>query len=126
MEIIYRADDGTEFYDEDSCVRYERRLANKERNLKSRFFDRKGKEMDNTNIEECYEHGWYVEFASLEEAEFYNKETYELVGNTYFDGKPCEGRFYYDRDEATWRNLEELYQEYAEILNVFEPVDLGE
>lgn len=126
MEIIYRADDGREFYNEDDCVRYEHRLANKKRNLKSRFFDRKGKEMDNTDIEDCYEHAWYAEFASLEEAEFYDKETSELTGNSYFDDKPCAGRFYYDRDEARWRNLEELYQVYAKVLNVFEPIDLGE
>ena len=126
MEIIYRANDGTEFYDEDDCVEYERRLEYEKRDLKSRFFDKKGKEMNNTNIEDCYEHGWYVEFASLEEAEFYDKETSYLVGGTYFDSKPCAGRFYYDQEEGRWRNLEELYHAYAKVLNVFEPINLGE
>lgn len=126
MEIIYRAVDGTEFCSEDACEMYERKLEYEKRKLKSRFFDKIGREMDNTDIEGCYEGAWYVEFASLEEAEFYDKETSELVGNTYFDNKPCAGRFYYDRDEARWRNLEELYQKYAKVLNVFEPIDLGE
>ena len=128
MKIIYRADDGTDFYSEDDCEMYEYkcRIADETRNFKSRFFDKKGKEMDNTDIEDCYEHGWYAEFASLEEAEFYDKETSELVGGTYFDNKSCAGRFYYDQKEARWRNLEERYQEYAKVLNVFEPIDLGE
>lgn len=126
MKIIYRADDGTEFYSEDDCAMYERKLEYGKRNLKSRFFDKKGKEMDNTDIEDCYERAWYAEFASLEEAEFYDKETSELIGNTYFDNKPCAGRFYYDQEDVKWRNLEELYQKYAKVLNVFEPIDLGE
>lgn len=108
MEIIYRANDGTEFYDEDDCVMYERKLEYRKRNLKSRFFDRKGKEMDNTDIEDCYEHAWYAEFASLEEAEFYDKESSELVGGTYFDDKPCVGRFIMTRKKqngAVLRNF---------------------
>lgn len=126
MKIIYRADDGTEFYSEDDCETYERKLAYEKRNLKSRFFDKNGEEMDNTDIEGCYEDAWYAEFASLEEAEFYDKETSNLVGGTYFDNKPCAGRFYYDRIREKWRNVEGLYQAYANVLNVFEPIDLGE
>ena len=118
MEIIYRAEDGTEFKDEDECLLYESKKTIANMNLQSRFFDFDGNQMDITNLDDCIEHGWYMEIANMEEAKFIAEYYEEEVGSVLFKSKPSIGRFYFEGEE--WHNIEELYSVYADKLKIFE------
>lgn len=121
MEIIYRADDGTEFYDEDECERYEERQRLDEKNLASRFWDRNGRPMKIEDLAETIEHAYYAEFATDEEAAFIDVYVYDKVGCYIFedDDEPKAGRYYYDTYHETWKNIEELNEKYKKVLAVF-------
>jgi hypothetical protein len=120
MEIIYRADDGTEFRSREECKVYESKKKIAAMNLQSRFFYKNGIQMDITDLYSCIEDGWYMEIASIVEAEFIAEYAEREVCITLFKGKPTMGRFYWDADVEKWRNVEELYAIYAEKLKVFE------
>lgn len=120
MEVIYRADDGTDFRTREECEAYENRKKIAAMNLKSRFFNKHGVEMDITDLYNCIEEGWYMEIANMVEAEFIADYAERDVGITLFKRKPTMGRFYWDVDADEWRNVEELYAIYAEKLKVFE------
>ena len=120
MEIIYRADDGTDFRSQEECEVYESKKKIVALNLQSRFFNHNGTQMDITDLYNCIEEGWYMEIANMVEAEFIAEYAERDVGITLFKRKPTVGRFYWDDDVEKWRNVEELYAAYAEILKVFE------
>ena len=50
MQIIYRADDGTDFYSEGECEAYENQKKIAAMNLQSRFFRSDGSLMDITDL----------------------------------------------------------------------------
>ena len=120
MEIIYRADDGTEFRSREECEVYESKKKIAAMNLQSRFFSKNGTQMDITDLYDCIEDGWYMEIASIVEAEFIAEYAEREVGMTLFRRKPTMGRFYWNAEVEEWRNVEELYAAYAEKLKVFE------
>lgn len=120
MEIIYRADDGTEFYSEEECEVYEDKKKIAAMNLQSRFFDSDGNLMDITDLYYCIGNGSYMEIANMAEAKFIAEYAECEVGITLFAARPCMGRFYWDNNAEEWRNVEELYAAYAEKLKVFE------
>lgn len=120
MITIYRADDGTEFYDEDLCLDYERAQKAKRMNFRSRFWTKDRRPISTENLDDCIEKGWFMETASVEEADFINKYANEIGLRIFEDGNPCIGRFFYDDMEERWRNINELYEAYAKILNLFE------
>lgn len=120
MITVYRADDGTEFYDEDLCLDYERAQKAKRMNFRSRFWTKDRRPISTENLDDCIEKGWFMETASVEEADFINKYANEIGLSVFGDDKPCIGRFFYDDMEERWRNINELYEEYAKILNLFE------
>ena len=120
MEIIYRADDGTDFRSREECEVYENKKKIAAMNLQSRFFNRKGNLMDITDLYNCIEDGWYMEIANMVEAEFIADYAEHDVGITLFKRRPAMGRFYWDADVEEWRNVEELYAVYEEKLKVFE------
>lgn len=121
MVVQYVAEDGTIFDDEDACLEYEgiQRIS---KLLKSKLYDANGKELvfdgKSTTCENCY----YLDILSLEDAKtlhqcfeywgfpspFSPNETYTL------------GRFYWSTYYDEWRNIEELYNAYAEKLKIFE------
>lgn len=121
MEIIYRADDGTEFYDESDCERYEEIQRLSEMKLASRFWDRNGRPMEIEDLAETVEHAYYAELATDEEAIFIDSYAYEKVGCCIFEdaGDAKAGRYYYDTYHEVWKNIEELNKKYKEVLAVF-------
>lgn len=121
MEIIYRADDGAEFYDESDCVEYEERQRLSEMKLTSRFWDRNGQPMDIEDLARTVELAYYAELTTDEEADFINSYAYEKVGCCIFedDNEPKAGRYYYDSYHEVWENIEELNRKYREVLAVF-------
>lgn len=121
MEIIYRADDGTEFYDESDCERYEEIQRLSEMKLTSRFWDRKGQPMAIGDLAETVENAYYAELTTDEEAAFIDGYVYDKVGCCIFeDGGDAEaGRYYFDTYHEVWKNIEELNKKYKEVLAVF-------
>ena len=89
-------------------------------NLQSRFFDFDGNQMDITNLDDCIEHGWYMEIANMEEAKFIAEYAEKEMCLVLFKDKPTIGRFYYDDGAEEWQNTEELYSVYANKLKIFE------
>lgn len=122
MEIIYRADDGTDFRSEEECEAYENKKKIAAMNLQSRFFRSDGSLMDITDLYDCIENSWYMEIADMTEAQFIAEYAEREVGIVLFETKPQVGRFYYVEDEG-WRPIEDLYQKYAKVNNIFERED---
>jgi hypothetical protein len=120
MKIIYRADDGTDFYSETECEAYENKKKIAAMNLQSRFFNHNGDLIDITDLYNCIENGWYMEIANMTEAQFIAEYAEHEVGIVLFAAHPCMGRFYWDNNAEEWRSVEELYAAYAEKLKVFE------
>lgn len=120
MQIIYRADDGTDFRSEEECEAYENKKKIAAMNLQSRFFYSDGTQMDITNLYNCIENGWYMEIANMTEAQFIAEYAEREVGITLFAARPCMGRFYWDDNVEEWHDVEELYAAYAEKLKIFE------
>jgi len=121
MEIIYRADDGTEFYDEDDCERYEEKQRLNEMNLTSRFWDRTGHPLLIEDLAGTVEHAYYAELTTDEEAAFIDGYVYEKVGGGIFENEEDAkaGRYYFDTYHEVWKNIEELNKKYKEVLAVF-------
>jgi hypothetical protein len=122
MEIIYRADDGEEFPTEEACRHYEEQNRIRRMNLQSRFFDELGNLLPINNLSDCIESGWYMEIASMEEAQFIAEYSERELCLTIFEGKPQVGRFYYTENEE-WRPIEDLYQRYVKVNDIFERED---
>jgi hypothetical protein len=122
MEIIYRADDGREFDNEYECEAYENQQKLKSMNLQSRFFDEGGHLIPMEDLVYCVERAWYMEIATMEEARFLAEYAEREVGIVLFEDKPQVGRFYYTENEE-WRPIEDLYQRYAKVNNIFERED---
>ena len=118
MQIIYRADDGTDFHSEGECEAYENKKKIAAMNLQSRFFRSDGSLMDITDLYDCIENSWYMEIADMAEAQFIAEYAEREVGIVLFEGKPQVGRFYFTENEE-WRPIEDLYQRYAKVNNIF-------
>lgn len=128
MKVVYIADDGTQFETEEACEEYEYANKMKGKFPTTRFFNRDGQEVPFLATCEFCERLFYVEVNDMEEA---------LLLNTWFNDCGMDsiwhhdykrgrnvtlGRFFYDTEEDKWRNVEELYAAYQEVLDVFEPM----
>ena len=120
MQIIYRADDGTDFRSEEECEAYENKKKIAAMNLQSRFFDRYGDLMDIADLYDCIENGWYMEIATNPEAIFIAEYAEREVGIVLFAGKPTTGRFYWDDDVDEWHDIEDIFNAFQEKLRIFE------
>ena len=120
MKIIYRADDGTDFYSEEECEVYESKKKIAAMNLQSRFFHHDGTQMDITDLYNCIENGWYMEIANMAEAKFIAEYAEREVGIVLFAARPCMGRFYWDADVEEWHDIEDIFNEYQKKLKIFE------
>ena len=120
MQIIYRADDGTDFRSEEECEAYENKKKIAAMNLQSRFFNHSGGLMDITDLYHCIENGWYMDIVSIEEARIIAEYAEREMSLVLFKDKPTIGRFYYDDGAEEWHNIEELYSVYADKLKIFE------
>lgn len=120
MQIIYRADDGTDFRSEEECEAYENKKKIAAMNLQSRFFDHGGDLMDITDLYNCIENGWYMEIVTSQEAIFIAEYAEKMVGITLFEGKPTTGRFYWDDNVEEWHDIEDIFNNYQKKLRIFE------
>lgn len=122
MKIIYRADDGTEFYNEDDCTEYEEKQRISGMKLASRFWDRNGHPLLIEDLAGTVTYAYYAELATDEEAVFINDYAYKKNDYCFFDeeDEPKAGRYYYDSYRDLWMNIEELNKSYREVLTIFE------
>lgn len=121
MEIIYRADDGKEFYSQEECESYERRKDALENPLNSRFYDRKGKRMSLEEFvsspDECY----FMSIVDEEEARRIEEICKDWGCYSPYDinDEYVTGDFFYDCREEQWRNINDIHRKYIELLKVF-------
>ena len=120
MQIIYRADDGTDFRSEEECEAYENQQKLKGMNFQSRFFDENGRLIPMEDIVYCVERAWYMEIATMEEARFLAEYAEREVGIVLFAGKPTTGRFYWDDSVEEWHDIEDIFNTYQNKLRIFE------
>lgn len=127
MRVVYFADDGTQFDTEEECEQYEYVNSMKDKFPTTRFFNRIGKEVPFLATTEFCENIFYLDVRDLDEATL----LHQWFQDCGFDSpwKPAHwrdgatitiGYFFYDTDEDKWRNIEELYEAYQKVLNIFE------
>ena len=125
MIIKYIADDGREFETEEECREYEYVNNMKDKFPTTRFFNREGKAVPFIATCEFCEQLFYVEVNDIEEAnrlyEWFNDCGFDSIWHHDFKkGRVITlGRFFYDVEEDRWRNVDELYNAYKNIEEVF-------
>lgn len=126
MKVVYFADDGTPFDDEDDCLIYERKQEATVRLTESHFWYRDGRPMSIQEFlngkAECCD---FMEIANNEEAEtVHDFLTDEGIPSPWQDwrvDRPSAGQYYWENDE--WYNLETEFARFRCIMDVF--VDKG-
>lgn len=122
MEIIYIADDGTKFDDEDECLAHERKLRMRQANFAQnvRLFSKDKEEFLFIDGDD-YERAFFMEILTDEAAAFLEEWMQDEYNNSIFDNKtiPAAGRFYYDELTDAWVNVEELWRKYEDINAIF-------
>ena len=124
MKVVYFADDGTRFEDEDECELYELKQKLTAAITESLFFNGDGKRMTTEQWltdPECCD---YMAIANNKEAELIYKYLRETIGLCYPENwrvdKPTSGRYYYNYNDEQWHNLDVEYGELLRILDIFE------
>lgn len=125
MHVVYFADDGTRFEDEDECELYELKQELTATITESLFFNGDGKYMSTEEWladPECCD---YMVVTDNDEAEFIYKYLRETVGlchpwEDWGATKPTAGRYYYSHKDDRWHNFDEEHGEMLRILNIFE------
>lgn len=127
MYMKYFADDGREFDNEEECEQYEYAMKMKGKFLTTRFFNRDGKVVPFLASSEFCENLFYIEVNNMDEAlllhNWFQDYGFESPWSPkrFRDGTNITtGRFFYDSDIDKWRNIEELYMAYQDVLDIFE------
>jgi hypothetical protein len=127
MRVVYFADDGTQFDTEEECEQYEYVNSMKDKFPTTRFFNRIGKEVPFLATTEFCENIFYLDVRDLDEATLLHQWFQDCGFDSpwkperWRDGATITiGYFFYDTDEDKWRNIEELYEAYQKVLNIFE------
>jgi len=122
MKCVWFADDGTQFTDEYECEEYERNLKYKNIAPTTRFFDCNGREVPFRPTAEYCERLYYIEVSNKEETpaltQWFDEMGYDSPWDTTNE---VMGRWFFDTYNNKWRNINELYDAYKEVLDVFEP-----
>ena len=125
MKVVYIADDGAQFEDEDECKEYEYVNQMKGKFPTTRFFNRECQAVPFLATCEFCESLFYVEVNDFEEAnrlhEWFNDCGFDSIWRRDFKkGRNITlGRFFYDTKEDGWRNVDELYNAYKSVEEVF-------
>ena len=121
MEIIYRADDGKEFDSQDECESYERRKDTLENPLASCFYDRNGKRMSLEDFVDNPDKCYFMRIVDEEEARRIEEicQYYGCYSPYDIDDKYVTGDFFYDCHNEQWRNVNDIHQQYLELLKIF-------
>ena len=125
MHVVYFADDGTRFEDEDECEQYELKQKLTAAITESFFFNENGKYMTTEEWladPECCD---YMVVADNEEAELIYKYLRETIGlchpwENWRVDKPTAGRYYYSHNDDRWHNFDEEHGELLRIMKIFE------
>ena len=122
MEIIYIADDGTKFDNEDECLAHERKIRMRKANFAEniRLFSRDKEEFIFIDGDD-YERAFFMEILTDEAAAMLEEWVREEYNSYMFNNKtiPTAGRFYFDETNDEWVNVEELWQKYEDINAIF-------
>lgn len=122
MEIIYIADDGTKFDDEDECLAHERKIRMRKANFAEniRLFSRDKEEFIFIDSDD-YERAFFMEILTDEAAAMLEEWVREEYNSYMFNNKtiPTAGRFYFDETNDEWVNVEELRKKYESINAIF-------
>lgn len=125
MHVVYFADDGTRFEDEDECEQYELKQKLTAAITESFFYDDNGKYMTTEEWladPECCD---YMVVADNEEAELIYKYLCETIGlchpwEDWRVDKPTAGRYYYSHNDDRWHNFDEEHSELLRIMKILE------
>lgn len=121
MEIIYIADDGTKFDDEDECLAHERKMRMRKANFAEniRLFSRDKEEFIFIDGDD-YERAFFMEILTDEAAAMLEEWVREEYGSyIFYNTDPIAGRFYFDELIDRWVSVEELRQKYESINAIF-------
>ena len=122
MEIIYIADDGTKFDDEDECLAHERKIRMRKANFAENIRLFSGDKEEFIFIDgDDYERAFFMEILTDEAAAMLEEWVREEYNSYMFNNKtiPTAGRFYFDETNDEWVNVEELRQKYESINAIF-------
>ena len=121
MKILYIADDGTQFHDEDECLAYENRINKWSKITKSRFWDVMRVPMTVEQWLDDPENCDYMEVANDEEAALIQEYLRNEIGLCYpWPGYPTAGRYYYSHDDDTWHRPDTELAMLTQIMETFE------
>lgn len=125
MEIIYRADDGTEFEEYYECEAYEKIKDAKDSSIIEQIHifdaDKDEIEIDVFNLEVAIMEACYVKFDSQEAAKFFNEQQYYYgyaAINEFTELKANEV-YCYDDEEEKWNSITEQREKLDEIERLF-------
>lgn len=120
MKAIYRADDDTEFEDEEECRDYERKQELMAHPFKSHLYITNGTEIHLSNLGKYLGNIGYLDIVSNEDWEI----LYELMCNGFgYDVPRNPGKWYYDTRHDEWCNFQTLEHKYQGIKKIFEQGD---
>ena len=119
MRVVYIADDGTQFEDEDECKEYEYADKMKDKFPTTRFYSNRGKPMQFIGTCEFCENIFYFDVRTLEEAELLHQFFIDCGFDSPWKRKRWDEEVTVS-EEDRWRNIEELYAAYQKVLNIFE------
>lgn len=130
MEIIYRADDGTEFESEKECHQYETNNASLFQAMRDEMsaYDSRRNFLDLGNwdpedLEYAFEKITYITFKTQNAIDLFTDKA-NYFGQPYFENGinrqlVVGERYYYDEDKDVWCCLEDKQRELDQIATVF-------
>lgn len=130
MEVIYRADDGTEFCTEKECRDHEMKTADFfEECANVRAYDDNGnvidfKDYDMERMEDAFENIWFVQFASQKAIDIFLEKGKREFGLLYIDEDirrdvKVGEIYFYDCNKNEWRCLDDVLTYYSGIAKLF-------
>lgn len=129
MKVLYIADDGKEFEDEDECLKYENLQSAKTKRMLNEIhaFTEKGNEMkvggllDEYDIENMLMEVMYVTFDSDDARQFFDKQQEYYGYRPIHEFTSClDGDVFIYKDGADeWESAMEMIDHYSTILNKF-------
>lgn len=126
MEIIYRADDGKEFDNEEACELYETMKDMPKELMGFKLYDLDGYEVPLFDEDYCIDDDfYYIVTHSVEEA----ATLYDILHNAGISS-PWDNRswarndfeagcYYYDCDDSRWKNFKDFEATYNHMLSIF-------
>ena len=130
MEVIYRADDGTEFNSEQECFEYETKSAELFDALKHEIFayDHRGDFLDLGNwdpedLEYAFDRISYITFTTQNAIDLFMSKANDF-GQPYFENGinrqlVVGERYYYDEENEVWCCIEDKQRDLDELADIF-------